>query len=165
MTGLTSVIGGYLGHVSLWLPIAALVLPLLVGLVTKKSTSSGFQGFLFSLLAALLGVGQAAVTSAQNHTAFAYGTALTAALIAWWSGQTAYLTLWKHKLTGWLQDLPPIKDKPKPTTYPSFATVLAAGGRAAATKNTVVIEPLALVDVPPRPVEAEPDPAANKPQA
>jgi hypothetical protein len=138
VNGLESGLAIFLKNVDLWLPIAASMLPLVVGFVTKRSTSSGLQGVLFSLAAGLLGVVQAAVAAGESHHAFAWGTALSAALVAWWTGQTAYIALWKHKIAGWFQDLPPIKDSRTATKRDSFASVLDEkhGGAAGPDSGT-----------------------------
>lgn len=95
-----------------WVPALAILLPLVVAFVTKRSTSSGIQGVLFSFLAAVLGVVSAGVIAAQHDQPFLWTTAFVAAITAWVTGQTAHLALFKALGVNYkLQDSGPIKDR------------------------------------------------------
>lgn len=95
----------------LWVPLIAIVLPLAVAFVTKRSTHPGVQGVLFSLFAAILGVVSAAVLASQHDVGFNWSTAFVAAIGAWITGQTAHTSLFKS--LGWshaIQSVGPVKD-------------------------------------------------------
>lgn len=113
------------GHVELWTPLLGVLLPLAVAFVTKRTTAPGVQGALFTLAAAILGVVSAGMAAADQHAAFSWGAAITAALTAWITGQVAHTALWTHGLAPWLQGVGPIKDRPQPVPeLPSLDSAL-----------------------------------------
>lgn len=131
-------IGSIFSNPAVWGPIVVGgFLPLLVGYLTKESTSPGFKGFLFGALAAASGVLAAGITALEHGSSFNWAGALVAALGAWWTGQTAYTSLWKHKAAVYLQNTGPIKDLPDQTIDESLASVLTTlktGGQGLVSK-------------------------------
>lgn len=60
--------------------LVSTVLPLLVGLVTKKVTHSGAKAALLALLASITGLGSELLASIQSGTSYDLGTGLVLAL-------------------------------------------------------------------------------------
>jgi len=82
-----------LTDVHLW-ALLGVLLPPIVGLVTKAETKSGIQGALMTGLAAVLGVIVEGVQAEQAGTGFAWKVALGTALVAWIIGQVSHAAVW-----------------------------------------------------------------------
>jgi hypothetical protein len=88
-----------------WWALLGIALPPLVGFVTKRETSSGIQGVLFTGLAAVLGVIVEGVQAEQAGHSFAWATAVGTAVVAWVVGQVSHMSIWQPSgIAAWLQD-------------------------------------------------------------
>lgn len=75
--------------------VVSTILPLLVGLVTTRVTSSGVKATLLAALAAITGLGTELLASIQAGTAYDLGTGLILAVGAFLTGVGLHFGLYK----------------------------------------------------------------------
>lgn len=71
------------------------VLPLLVGLVTKRSMNAGLKAAILAALSSVSSVLTQWGQALSDHQHFAWQAAVTGALVTWITGELTYLKVWK----------------------------------------------------------------------
>jgi hypothetical protein len=87
-------VSGLVSAVGLW-PALGVVLPLIVGLLTKQKTKSGWQGLFLVSLSVAFGLVEAYVKAHNSGAAFNWHAAIVSAFSAGVVGQFLHSSVWK----------------------------------------------------------------------